>query len=88
MQPELIVKLLLLLAVANGTPVIVKKLLGDFLAYPLDGGMTFYDNRPLLGSSKTIRGIVTSVVATSVCAPLLGRNMDDGPDRRDCSYGR
>lgn len=35
MHPDLIAELLLLLTVANGTPVLVKKLLGDFLAYPL-----------------------------------------------------
>jgi CDP-2,3-bis-(O-geranylgeranyl)-sn-glycerol synthase len=78
MQPELIVKLLVLLAVANGTPVFVKKLLGSFLAHPLDGGMTFYDKRPLFGSSKTIRGIGTSIIATSVCAPLLGEAWTTG----------
>jgi hypothetical protein len=46
MQPELIVKLLLLLAVANGTPVIGKKLFGNFLSYRVDGGRTFFDGRP------------------------------------------
>ena len=72
MQPELILKFLLLLAIANGTPVVAKRLLGRFLSYPLDAGTTFIDGRALLGSSKTIRGILVSVVSTSVCAPLLG----------------
>jgi CDP-2,3-bis-(O-geranylgeranyl)-sn-glycerol synthase len=72
MQPDLILKFLLLLAIANGTPVVAKRLLGRFLRYPLDAGMTFIDGRAILGSSKTIRGILVSVIATSVCAPLLG----------------
>lgn len=64
-------KLLLLIGVANGTPVIVKKLLGDRWAYPLDGNRLFSDQRPLFGQSKTIRGIVLSLLMTTVCAPLL-----------------
>ena len=72
MQFALIFKFLLLLAIANGTPVVAQKLLGGFLSYPLDAGKTFIDGRALLGSSKTIRGILVSVIATSICAPLLG----------------
>ena len=72
MQLELIFKFVLLLAIANGTPVVAKRLLGRFLSYPLDAGTTFIDGRALLGSSKTIRGILVSVVSTSVCAPVLG----------------
>lgn len=78
MQPELIVKLLLLLAVANGTPVIVKKLCGDLLSYPVDGRRTFFDGRPVFGSSKTIRGIMASMIATSVCAPVLDLTLTTG----------
>ena len=72
MQLELIFKFLLLLAIANGTPVVAKRLLGRFLCYSLDAGVTFIDGRALLGSSKTIRGILVSVIATSVCAPVFG----------------
>jgi CDP-diglyceride synthetase len=72
MQLHLILKFVLLLAIANGTPVMAEKLLGRFLSRPLDAGKTFIDGRPLLGSSKTIRGIVVAVMATSACAPVLG----------------
>jgi CDP-diglyceride synthetase len=72
MQFHLILKFVLLLAIANGTPVLTEKLLGIFLSYPLDAGKTFIDGRPLFGSSKTIRGIVVAVLATSACAPVLG----------------
>jgi CDP-diglyceride synthetase len=71
MQSALIVQLLVLLAVANGTPVAAKKLLGDTFARPLDGGVLFADGRPLFGPSKTIRGIVLAVPATSGAAVLI-----------------
>lgn len=72
MQLQLIFKLVLLLAIANGTPIIAERLLGRSLAYPLDGGMNFIDGRALLGPSKTIRGLIAAVLATSTCAPLFG----------------
>jgi CDP-2,3-bis-(O-geranylgeranyl)-sn-glycerol synthase len=78
MHPDRIVELLLLLAIANGTPVLVKRLFGKFLAYPLDGGRIFLDGRPLFGSSKTVRGIATSIVATAALAPLLGTEFVTG----------
>ncbi len=66
-----ILKLLILLSVANGVPVIAKRLLGDRFAWPIDGNMRFIDGRPLFGPSKTIRGVVLAVLATSAAAPLL-----------------
>src|SRR4029078_12738602 len=68
----LIFQLLMLLAVANGTPVAAKLILGDAFAAPLDGGVAFADGRPLLGASKTIRGVVLAIVATVISAALLG----------------
>ncbi len=64
-------KVLALLFVANGAPVVAKKLLGDRWQAPLDGGVTFFDRQPLLGHSKTIRGILFSVLLTTVTALLL-----------------
>jgi CDP-2,3-bis-(O-geranylgeranyl)-sn-glycerol synthase len=72
MHLDRITELLLLLAVANGIPVLAKRLFGDFLAWPLDGGATLPDGRPVFGSSKTIRGIAASIVATAACAPVFG----------------
>jgi len=66
------VKLLILIGVANGTPVIVKKICGDLWVYPLDGNRWFWDQRPIFGPSKTIRGIVFSLLLTTIAAPLLG----------------
>jgi hypothetical protein len=67
-----ILQLLTLLVLANGTPVVAKKILGERLAYPLDGGVEFVDGRPLLGRSKTIRGVVLAVLVTTAGAPLIG----------------
>jgi CDP-2,3-bis-(O-geranylgeranyl)-sn-glycerol synthase len=67
-----IVQISLLLAVANGAPVIAAKLLGPRYAWPLDAGATFVDGRPLFGRSKTLRGIVLAVLASAIAAPLFG----------------
>lgn len=56
MRPLLMLQLVSLLALANGAPVIAKKLVGDWLSAPLDGGTRFVDGEPLFGRSKTIRG--------------------------------
>jgi len=68
----LIAKLLVLLTVANGTPVIAAKFLGSNSALPLDGNVTLSDGRPLFGSSKTLRGVLLSILLTTACAPLIG----------------
>lgn len=65
-------KLLVLLGIANGTPIIARKLFGDRFGAPLDGGLRWLDGRPLLGESKTVRGLVLSVLCTALAAPLLG----------------
>jgi len=78
MHPILILQLLTLVVVANATPVVAKKLLGKEFAWPLDGGVAFVDGRPLLGSSKTIRGIVVSLVVTPIAAALIGLGLEVG----------
>jgi len=78
MQGSLLLQLLILLVVANGTAVGAKKLLGAAFARPLDGGALFVDGQPIFGPSKTIRGIVVSVLATSVCAALIGLGWEVG----------
>lgn len=68
----LTLKLLLLLLAANGSPVIAKRIFGERCAYPVDGGLIFFDGQPLLGKSKTVRGILAGVVVTALIAPVLG----------------
>ena len=78
MHPALVAKLVILLAVANGAPVLAKKALGLRFDRPLDGGATFVDGRPLFGPSKTIRGLVVSLLATPFAAVLMGLQWDVG----------
>ena len=72
MQIRVILKLLALLTLANGTPLMAKNILRNHSAHPLDGGLRFVDGQPLFGPSKTIRGIVLSLLVTSAGAPLFG----------------
>ncbi len=67
-----------LLALANGSPVIAKRIFGERYAIPIDGNVRFIDGQPLLGASKTIRGVVISLLVTALAAPLLGIQMKIG----------
>jgi hypothetical protein len=71
-------KLLLLIGIANGAPVLVRKLLGDRWGYPLDGNRNFFDGRPVFGPAKTIRGLAFSLMLTALCAPLMGMSWIHG----------
>lgn len=66
------VHLLLLLSIANLAPILLYRLAGRQPGARLDGGLDFFDRRPLLGPSKTVRGVAAAVVATALVAPLLG----------------
>jgi len=63
---------------ANGAPVIAKKMFGGRFSYPLDGNVTFADGRPVFGRSKTIRGVVLAVLATTAGAPIIGLGWKTG----------
>jgi CDP-2,3-bis-(O-geranylgeranyl)-sn-glycerol synthase len=65
------IKLFILILIANGSPIIVARLLGPRLAWPVDMGVRFAGN-PLLGRSKTWRGIISAVLTTALAAWLLG----------------
>ena len=73
-----IAQLLILLSLANGSPVIAKRIMGEVYATPIDGNIRFVDGRPLLGPSKTIRGVVASLLVTALGAPLLGLHFGVG----------
>jgi CDP-2,3-bis-(O-geranylgeranyl)-sn-glycerol synthase len=78
MQPWRIAELLILLALANGAPVIAKKIFRNHLSAPLDGGALFFDGRPVFGPSKTVRGVVLALGATALGAALLGLGWQTG----------
>jgi CDP-2,3-bis-(O-geranylgeranyl)-sn-glycerol synthase len=72
MQYAVMGQILGLLLVANGAPIIARELLGDRGNWPLDFGWVFFDRRPLLGPSKTIRGLVAATGASGCAALLFG----------------
>ena len=65
-----IVQSLVVISAANSAPVSCKRLLGTRLACSIDGGLTLRDGYPLLGSSKTWRGLVAAI-ALATCASIL-----------------
>lgn len=68
----LVFKLFVLLVIANGAPVIMQKLTHDRFNLAVDFGKVFFDKKPILGKSKTWRGIFSSVFATCLFGLLLG----------------
>jgi CDP-2,3-bis-(O-geranylgeranyl)-sn-glycerol synthase len=73
-----ILQLLALLTLANGAPIVAKKIFGRHFARPLDGGIIFFDGRPLFGHSKTIRGITASILVATASAPSIGLDLTNG----------
>ena len=71
-------KTLLLLIVANGTPVVAARLLGSLGGYPLDANVRFLDGQPLFGPSKTVRGLVSSIVVSALAAAVMGWSWELG----------
>lgn len=72
MPSPFIVPLLFLLLLANGTPLMARKVLGKHLAYPVDGDRDFVDGRPVFGPAKTLRGVACAIVVTAAGASLVG----------------
>ncbi len=65
-------RLLVLIVIANGTPIIAATIFGQRGAWPVDGGRVLADGHRLLGDSKTWRGVVLGPLSTSVGALILG----------------
>jgi CDP-diglyceride synthetase len=63
---------LAILTLANTSPLLAKKVFGNRFAAPLDRGMMLIDGKALFGRSKTVRGIVVSILVTAVGAPIFG----------------
>jgi CDP-diglyceride synthetase len=78
MQLLHILQILVLLTFANGTPIVAKKIFGSRFALPLDAGIIFLDGRPVFGASKTMRGIVVSILITTAIAPFIGLDLTIG----------
>ncbi len=70
--------LLLLILVANGTPVIARNLLGRKFNLPLDLRRVMSDGFRLLGDSKTWRGLMSSLLITALAAKVMGYSFLSG----------
>ncbi len=68
------IHLLLLIIVANAAPVIISRLLKHRLNHPIDLGKKLTDGYPLLGRSKTWRGLLGALIFTSISAWLLSHS--------------
>src|SRR4051812_12192303 len=68
----LLLSTLLLLGIANGSPLIAAKLLNERFSWPFDGGCKLPDGQPVFGVSKTLRGVVVSICSTTIVALVLG----------------
>ena len=64
----------ILIAAANSAPVLLRNMLGGIANWPLDGGLSFFDGRPLLGRSKTWRGLAGAVVCCAAGGWLAYNN--------------
>ncbi len=67
-----IIQSLTLIAAANGAPVLVARALRARPARPVDAGIVLRDGHPLLGRSKTWRGIASAIVLATCVAFLIG----------------
>lgn len=74
----LILQLTVLLILANGSPVLAKRMFGDRFSYRVDAGLVLNDERPLFGPSKTVRGVLSSLVVTSIGSALIGQGFAMG----------
>ena len=63
---------LILISAANGAPVLFARLLGTRFARPIDGGVVLRDGHPLLGGSKTWRGLAAAIVLATCAAVIIG----------------
>jgi len=69
---------LLMLAAANGTPVIIGRILGPRYSAPIDGNRVLHDHRPVFGPHKTWRGLITGILAAALAGLLLGAGLAIG----------
>jgi CDP-archaeol synthase len=67
-------KLLLLIIVANGSPVLARNILKSRFETAVDSNRVFFDGRPVFGPAKTWRGIISAILLTVPIAFSLGFN--------------
>jgi len=76
-SPELF-NLLLLIIIANGAPILARKLINRRFKLAVDFGQKLPDKNHLFGTSKIWRGILASLLATTLAAWLLSHPPETG----------
>lgn len=72
MQSSTDIALFVLIGTANAAPILARRLCPVWLDRPIDGGIRLADGHPLLGVSKTWRGLVAAAVLTTIVAIMIG----------------
>jgi hypothetical protein len=80
-----ILQSLVLVGAANGAPILLARLLGTRFARPIDGGIELWDGHPLLGRSKTWRGLAAAIVLSVCVAVLIGLPWQAGTVTAACA---
>ena len=70
--------LLLLIIIANGAPILARRLFNNSFDLAVDFGQKLADKNYLFGPSKTWRGIFAALLATTVAAWLSGHSPETG----------
>jgi CDP-2,3-bis-(O-geranylgeranyl)-sn-glycerol synthase len=65
-------KLLLLIIIVNGVPVLTRNILKLHFETAVDFNRVFFDGWPVFGPTKTWRGIVAAIIITVLLTLLLG----------------
>lgn len=76
--PSCIGQTLVLLLVANGSPILIRDLLKERFNLPVDMGKILNDGYPLFGRSKTWRGLIASLVTTVLSALAMNLSLITG----------
>ncbi len=69
LQLEIIV--LFWLTGVNGAPILLTKLLDQRFSYPIDCNRLFIDDRPILGASKTFRGLIAALLVSVLIGSIF-----------------
>ena len=69
---NIVIQCITLVIVANGAPILFEQLLGRRFCDPIDAGIVLGDGHPLLGPSKTWRGVAAALLVTGFAAALIG----------------
>lgn len=71
-DPWAVMLAVVLLVAVNGAPIVARDLLGRCCAWPIDFGRRLPDGQPLLGRSKTWRGLLSALLAGALAGWFMG----------------